>query len=368
MTQVIKTIRGRKYLYFQDSYKINGKHRIFNTLISRNDLANPDLLTAKGKAFAKHLLKIMKATSTIRKTPYHFEHITTGDLVLLEDSLEYIKLLFGAYRKSLTAPELEEFENVLFTKYVHGTTAIEGNTLTENEAFRLLSADLTPANKTVNETLEVANYNVAREYLESYTGPVTEKLIRRLHALLMNGITATSGKKIDAGNYRTNKAILARIGFKPASPDVIEDQLRYLLQEYYSYVEKNIHPLELASYFHQKFEEIHPFEDGNGRVGREILNYMLKQNSFPPIYILPKHRSEYLTALQKGNEEDYEPLFGFIVGRMGATIRYLQSKTSIYSKLISDETAKISKDMDAEDVYERLETLTTQNRISEELP
>jgi len=179
MTQVTKIIRSQKYLYFQDSCKINGKYKVINTLIARNDVTGQELLRAREDAISKHVLKILKARSVITKTPFHFENITTSDTTLLEDSLEFVKQIYNVYRKSLTPQELENFEKILFVKYVHGTTAIEGNTLTEDETFRLLSTDLTPANKTINETIEVANYNMTRVYLESYNGPVTEKLIRR---------------------------------------------------------------------------------------------------------------------------------------------------------------------------------------------
>lgn len=368
MTQVIKNIRGQKYLYFQDSYKINGKYKTITTMIGKEELQGQEFEKAKEGAFGKHILKIFRERSLIGNTPYHFETITTGESNLLEDSFEYIKRLYNVYRRSLSTQELEEFEKILFVKYVHGTTAIEGNTLSEEEAFRLLASDLTPANKTINETIEVSNYNIVRKYLESYNGPVTEKLIRRIHALLMNGVKGANEKLIDAGNYRTNKAILVGVGFKPAPPEIIVDKLRYLLQDYYGKIEHNVHPMEISCYFHQKFEEIHPFQDGNGRIGREILNYMLEQNGFPPIYIMPKNRSEYLTALQKGNEEDYEPLFGFITSRTVATLEYITTMTSAYEQVLSDKTKQLATEMGIGDVYERMVTLTKRRRELDELP
>jgi len=368
MTQVTKNIRGQTYLYFQDSVKIGRKYKIVTTMIGRADLEGQELLKVKEEAVLKHIIKILKEKSLIKNIPFHFENIRPSETPLLEGSLEYVKLLYDAYKKSLTGEERDEFENALFTKYVHGTTAIEGNTLTEDETYRLLAADLTPANKTVNETLEIANYNVVRTYVNAYNGPVTEKMIRRAHALLMNGVKGSNGKLIESGFYRTGQAILAGIGFKPVSAEIIADNLKYLLQEYYNKIEQGVHPIELASYFHQKFEEIHPFQDGNGRVGREILNYMLEQNGFPPIYILPKHRSEYLTALQEGNVGNYDPLFAFIASRMAGTLAYMQTKSSIYSKMITPESRKMFTEMGAEDIYDRVMVLITRYKEENELP
>jgi Fic family protein len=88
--------------------------------------------------------------------------------------------------------------------------------------------------------------------------------------------------------------------------------------------------------FHQKFEEIHPFEDGNGRVGREILNFMLRQHKFPEIYITPGQSSQYYSALEEGNAQNYVPLLDFIMNRIIGTIQYLYSKTSFVNFVKSD--------------------------------
>ena len=346
MTQVIKKIKGQKYLYFQDSGKINGKNKTISTCIGRADLPAAELLQSKILAFNKHVIKIFKLASLIKKTPYHFERIsleTVSELDLdLGDSLEFVRIMYDSTIKNLTEQEMTEFKGILFTKYVHGTTAIEGNTLTEEEAEKVLVTNLTPKNKTVNETLEVSNYNYVKEYLDSQSARITEKMIKQIHKLLMNGLMVNS--KDVAGEFRTSQVILKGIGYRSPPADAVPDQLHYLLEDYYNGIENNVHPIELISYFHQKFEEIHPFHDGNGRVGREILNYMLKRSGYPEIYITMNQRSDYLTVLEEGNQENYEPLFGLILIRMGATIEYLESNTNLYNKMMSKEAEQTFKD------------------------
>jgi len=144
--------------------------------------------------------------------------------------------------------------------------------------------------------------------------------------------------------------------------------MQKLLNKYNEQVNKNIHPIEIASFFHQKFEEIHPFADGNGRVGREIINFMLSKNGFPQIYIKEKQRSEYLTALQKGNEENYVALLEFIASRITATMQYLYSKTSIYEKLTSKESKELARSLDASDIHEQYLTIASKYHNSKELP
>ena len=270
--------------------------------------------------------------------------------------------------KNLTEEELADFKKILFTKYVHGTTAIEGNTLTEDEAQKILVTNLTPRNKTVDESLEVSNFNLVREYLESQSGKITMKMIKQLHTLLMNGLITGYRIKDKPGQFRTSQVILRGIGYRPPTSELVPDQIMYLLDEYYSSIKKNIHPLELASYFHQKFEEIHPFQDGNGRVGREIINYMLKQSGYPEIYITMKHRSTYLDALQDGNAGNHNSLFLFIRSRIYATLRYLDANTSLYEKIISTDMMQFCEQLGIPELYEDIRKGTIDVKNADELP
>ena len=367
MTIGIKSIKGIKYYYFQDSGKINGKSKTITTCICRTDLAPKEVVDAKLEAFPKHMIKIFKATSLIQKITYHFEHIYKSNDTLV-DSLEFFKLIYEGILKNLSPQELEDFSKNLFSKYVHGTTAIEGNTLSEEEAHKLLATGLTVNNKTVNETLEVANYNRTREFLDGYSGDITEKMVKQIHRLLMSGITSTNDKSVKGGEYRTNQVILRGIEFTPSRAEIVPESVKLLIMEYADGIKNKIHPIELASYFHQKFEEIHPFSDGNGRVGRELLNFMLKRNGYPPIYILENKRSDYLNALQKGNKENYQVLFDLIIERISGTMQYLYSKTSIYEKLTSKQAETLATKIGAKDVYERYVTIASKYHTSEELP
>jgi Fic family protein len=109
----------------------------------------------------------------------------------------------------------------------------------------------------------------------------------------MTGLRLRTGKLVKAGQFRTERASIKDVWYEPSPPELIEQRIRYLLGYHRNLVKNNVHPIERASIFHQKFEEIHPFEDGNGRVGREILNFMLRQYNFPEIYITPRQSSEY---------------------------------------------------------------------------
>lgn len=333
MTVVTKTIRDTSWYYFQDSITVNGKSKIIATCIGKKSLKDQELMEAKEKAWPKHLVKTYKENQLISDNPYKFREIISCD----KDEIESIGLLYRTIKKNLTESELEEFQRTFFIKHVYGTTTIEGNTLTEDQTTKLLTAELTSSNKTLSETLEVANYNDLKKELGDYKGDITESLIRKIHLLLMRGVKNHSGKIVDAGNYRTVQASISNVWHKPAPPKEIPRFMTYLISDHQESIKENVHPIELACNFHQRFEEIHPFEEGNGRTGREILNIMLRKHGYPEIYITLQQQSDYLDALEKGNVGEFSPLIDFIIERMNATLVFMASKTKLWEFLISSE-------------------------------
>jgi Fic/DOC family len=110
------------------------------------------------------------------------------------------------------------------------------------------------------------------------------------------------------------------------------------IQKWYSdNLSRKIHPIELGAIFHHKFECIHPFQDGNGRVGRAILDFMLKSSGFPPIYIPVEERSRYLDVLAEADLNNYIPLIDFLICRMLFTMTLLFSKTSLFYGINSSD-------------------------------
>lgn len=330
MPILTKRIKGHQYLYFQDSITINSKSKVFNTLLGRKDFEN-ELKKNFYDKFTKHNEKILKWR--VQLNNYHFESKYNVNF----KALEAVKIYFNLLYNTLNDIEKREFEESFFIVYVYGTTAIEGNTYTESETGKLLSDELTTNNKTLNEANEIMNYKDVREFINQYNGPITQQFIKNINRILMKGIRRANKKPFNAGEYRTSNARLWGIEFRPCAPELIELKIRNIIEEYELGLKNKLHPIELAAVFHQKFEEIHPFEDGNGRTGRELLNYILQQNGFPPIYITPKQRSVYLNALEAGNSENFIPLFDFIIDRIVATFILIMSKSSWLQGIINSE-------------------------------
>lgn len=101
-------------------------------------------------------------------------------------------------------------------------------------------------------------------------------------------------------------------------PEDVEGDLLELLQELTEYAGKDT--LKTAAYFHARFEYIHPFTDGNGRVGRTLMNYYLMTHGHPPVIIYDEDKSCYYAALHSYDKgEDLKPMYEFLKGQTEKT-------------------------------------------------
>jgi Fic family protein len=210
--------------------------------------------------------------------------------------------MYDTFYDLLTTNEIDVYELNFDTKYIQGTTAIEGNTLSLKQAHDLLIDGLMPKNKSLREINEVQNFKQVKLYRDKYRGKVSMDFILTLHSLIMNNIDVNS-----AGTFRrTDDIWIQGCDIRVTPAELIEEELSSAIDRYYERIEvKSVHPFEAAVLFHFDFELIHPFTDGNGRVGREIFNYMLKRGGYPRLLFLGADREKYINSLHLGNEERY---------------------------------------------------------------
>jgi Fic family protein len=222
---------------------------------------------------------------------------------LLQDqikSLEEIRYLNRRSIEILTKNELDAYEQNFEIHYVQGTTSIEGNTLTLGQTNDLLLYGIIPKNKSLREINEVQNFKNVKKYRDSYKGNVNIRFIKSLHALTMQNID-----NVSAGNFRRTEVEITGCEAPICASIGIESRLNEIIDYYYKRIKEGYHPFEEAVMFHYFFEITHPFSDGNGRVGREIFNYMLSRTKYPKLLFLGKDRIEYIEALKMGNVCDY---------------------------------------------------------------
>ena len=231
---------------------------------------------------------------------YSCDYLSRGLLL----DVERVKSIYNEVQELLTVNEVEAYEANFEISYVQGTTAIEGNTLSVQEARDLLVDSVPPAGKSLREINEVQNFRKVATYRSSYKRKVTLDFIRHVHALVMNNIDLES-----AGAFR-RRDDLGIIGTEVviARATEISRELNEIVDKYYSGVQAGKHPFECAAVFHYEFEVIHPFSDGNGRVGREVFNYLLTRSHYPRLLFLGKDRARYLDCLKAGNDGNYSKM------------------------------------------------------------
>jgi len=252
----------------------------------------------KGKVVTKEKYLGEKVPDNIEEIEDYFKKEVKQDIY---KKLEAIKKNFKAewerIPESARKRELEEI-SIAFT---YNTNAIEGSTITLEEVREIIQDKIAP-NKPLRDVRETEAHN--RVFLQ-----MLEKKERITNSLLLRWHKEVFGEtKPDiAGRYRD---YLVRVG-PYLAPDWQE--VEKMMNELIDFIEKSkkMNPVELAARAHDKFEKIHPFGDGNGRVGRLLMNYILWHARYPMLIIEYKKRKSYYRALQK----DEESFFSYFIRR-----------------------------------------------------
>jgi Fic family protein len=126
--------------------------------------------------------------------------------------------------------------------------------------------------------------------------------------------------KPHAGTWRIIRVMIIGAEYEPPRPEEVPLMIRDWAQEYARRWVAGEDVFELAAWMHWKFEAIHPFEDGNGRVGRLLLNMHFMRQNWPPIHLGPPEKDEYVEALQAGHRNDLTPLRNLFRASMGRSL------------------------------------------------
>src|SRR3989344_3177313 len=192
-------------------------------------------------------------------------------------------------------------------KLTYHSNSIECSTLTEPDTAAILFDNAALPNKSLTEQLEVKNHQTALNYLFDHVvkkEKIDEALVLKLHSILMNGV------RPDAGLYRNHAVRITGVNLPTANymsvPKLILEVMNQITN-----IEKDI--ITLSTGVHSKFEQIHPFGDGNGRIGRLLMNAILLEANFAPAVILQQQKQLYYTYLYKAQTtEDQSQLENFL--------------------------------------------------------
>ena len=233
--------------------------------------------------------------------------------VLNEKELKDLEKIKKEYLKE----QKESYENkyeAFCSLFTYNSTAIEGNTLTLQETAHLLFNNIPPS-KSMREINETLNHKEAFDFLLQHKADIDKKLILNLHKLIVKN-TLKPELESQIGKYRNIQVYIRGSTIIPSKPKDVPKEMTSLLF-WYSRNKSTIHPLILAAYLHGVFEMSHPFVDGNGRVGRLLMNFIMHKHNYPMINITNAKKLQYYEALQKMQEKgDVRALTLFLMEMM----------------------------------------------------
>ncbi len=194
-----------------------------------------------------------------------------------------------------------------------GTNAIEGSTIGRKDAEKLLLDDTTPAGKPVKDVRETLQHQEAFRELPEY-GKINMENILEMHETVFRGTLE------DAGQWRRVNVRITGAKFTPPRMEKVREEISRWVDEYHQRDLEGDDVFTLAAWMHYELERVHPFADGNGRIGRLLLNLHFINRNWPPVHVLPAHRNKYIDSLNDYADGDTKSLEDFLKIRMGASL------------------------------------------------
>lgn len=245
---------------------------------------------AQGKisgAFLKG--KVWNIPADAVKPKREFKNKINNNLLYILKEQKEIKLSGGIYHK--TQIEL-----------TYNSNHIEGSTLTHDQTRYIFETNTIGIEKdviNVDDILETANHFKCVDYIiDNALKPLTESMIKKLHFILKNGTSDSRKEWFNVGDY---KKLPNEVGGEATcSPENVKFEMKKLLSSYNAIEKKSY---EQILNFHKNFESIHPFQDGNGRVGRLLMFKECLANNIIPFIIDEKHKLFYYRGLKEWKSE-----------------------------------------------------------------
>ena len=234
-------------------------------------------------------------------------------------------------------------------EWTYHSNAIEGNSLTYGETRALLMHGVTADGKPLKDHLDIKGHREALDYLERFVQaeePLTLTAIREMHKILLGdpyGAWAETAdgqrvrRTITPGEFKTqpNHVVTAtgetHYYAKPEEVQALMQELVDWARETAPKVETGeVHPLPFAADLHHRFAAIHPFDDGNGRMARLLMNLVLMRAGYAPAVLRQENRPAYYGALAQADGGDLGPIVRFVGEELGGTLE-------LYLRALRDE-------------------------------
>lgn len=289
---VTKKIKGLEYLYLVDSVREGSKvkQKTIKYVGKKRPLRKEEIVCMKQSY--KNEDWVLSDPKDVLSYIDH-EHLRKASA----NQKNYLQSLDEVSRQK----ERERFLSV----FIANSNAIEGSTMTPNDTFNYLFADIIPKGKSKKEFFMATNLLKAWMYLEEHVHErCSEKHLKELHAIVNDQIE-------NAGTLGFYKTMQNYVGLSLTTSYLfVDEKMKRLLHWMYA-AKKEMNDFEIAFQSHAQFEIIHPFIDGNGRVGRLLINWLLMNAGLEPLAIAATNREEYISALENSRRGKIEAICVF---------------------------------------------------------
>ncbi len=280
-----RKVKGRVLYYLGHSFREGNKiHKIRKYLGA--DLSS-ELLNERREKAEKLILDEINEYKIIQDPL---------QISLPEREIEFVKKL--EIKEKLKIFHLSKNQWKLFSElFTYNTNAIEGSELDKKEVKEILEENKWPK-KSKEDIAEAYGVNEAIKLIKETKEYISLELIKKLHKVVFKNSKNFAGEFRKPGEEVVVRNGMGHIVHMGAPQSRVVSLLNELI-EWYNQNKGRYPALILASVVHNQFENIHPFRDGNGRIGRLLLNNILLRHNFPPVNIDFKNRAEYYLSLQE---------------------------------------------------------------------
>lgn len=300
-----RIIHGKERFYLEQSVRLpDGVIKKVSLYLKGYDAHKNTSLSPDRKRL-QIIIEKLKTDAAIGQ--YKQNHIFTEELLR---ELESTKIGYQKIIRKLTAHQLSDVLDRFTVNFTYESNAIEGNSLTLKDVTFLIKEGEIIEGKNMRDVYETLNTRKALDWIMKYKPQINEKDIIKLHEILVKDTGVSTGYK------KLPNFLLGRM-VKTTSPAQVGKDMRELIAWYNK--SSDVPPLQRAALFHGKFEKIHPFEDGNGRVGRLLINIILLNHGYSPLIIRKTQRVRYFHALDSFDQGHPDNLYWFLIEKYKKT-------------------------------------------------
>ncbi|MBU0627663.1 MAG: Fic family protein [Nanoarchaeota archaeon] len=299
-----KVIKGIEYYYFEFPFRTTEGKRILFTRYLGKKLLSQEELKEKLKGYFEEIGKI--AAQKMGKEI--LDYFPPNGIQRIESTRAWYHFI----NHELNENEFKLFKDLFVTLFVLNSNRAEGSRVTRGDIEKIINKRKKPRTKI---DIEIVNSLDAINFAFSKDMKWNSASLRKIHMLLFKGIDDEIAGKYKAANNVVGAGGIASI---TTPKEKVKEEINMLISWLKGRMKKEYTPI-ISLKFHWKFEQIHPFQDGNGRVGRILLNALLMKSFFMPVIFFSENHRSYSNALAKAIERRESKLAKYFVEQLKKT-------------------------------------------------